>query len=251
HSGMVQLLRSGLHFDTWRRTINQPTEAMEFGTAFHLALLEPELFNDRVTVKPDRISRRYGKEWDAFLAENQGKIILVREHAYYGWNLLMGMMESLERPQHTTARQLLRAQSRIIEKSVFWDHHGVMLKCRPDVDIPEIETLIDLKSCADASADGFGKAAANLGYDIQAALYLAGVNQAAPDAFYRDFLFVCVEKEPPHAIAVRTTPDEMMEAGKHKIRTAIDRYREYEAAGQWSGYPDEPEPLIWPRWAAI
>ena len=248
HSGMIQLLRSGLHFDTWRRTINQPTEAMEFGTAFHLAMLEPELFNDRIAVQPDSIGTRRGKAWDEFQDESAGKIILRRENEKTGFNILTGMIESLERPGHTTARQLVRAQSRIIEQSIFWDHHGVMLKCRPDLNIPDILTLGDLKSCVDASAVGFGRQAANLGYDIQAALYLSGVNQDQ-DEFYRDFIFICVEKTPPHAIAVRPAPQEMLDAGRGKIRMALDRYMECQVAGTWPGYPDAAEELVWPKWA--
>ena len=78
--------KSPLAFQWALRHPREETEAMAFGTAFHLALLEPELFQESYVVAPDfgdlravegRTTKEQGKankmarlEW---LDKNQGK----------------------------------------------------------------------------------------------------------------------------------------------------------------------------------
>lgn len=249
NTGIKQLLKSGMHYDHWRRTITQPTEAMEFGTAFHTAFLEPDKFNDLIAIQPESIVTRRGKAWDEFESENRGKIILKKTHDKYGFNILMGMMESLDRSQHSTAKAILNLSDRHIERSIFWEYEpDLVLKARPDLDYPVFEMLCDLKSTQNGSQEGFGRLAANLGYDVQAAHYLAGIN-SVQEHYYRDFLFVLCEVEPPHAWAVRRATQDMLDAGRAKCRKAIERYKEYKRAETWPGYPDRVEDIAWPKWA--
>ena len=60
------------------------------------------------------------------------------------------------------------------------DRTGLIVKCRPDclTTIGEANILIDYKSCADASSEGFMKDAIKLNYDLQMAYYKDIVDEA-------------------------------------------------------------------------
>ena len=45
HSGIVQLLKSPEHYLQYKTGSVAPTPAMEFGSAFHGFILEPEVFS--------------------------------------------------------------------------------------------------------------------------------------------------------------------------------------------------------------
>ena len=81
HSGIVQLLKSPEHYLQYKTGSAEPTPAMEFGSAFHGFILEPEVFSKDYVLAPkfDRRTKE-GKEiaakWDA---ENAGKISLSTE----------------------------------------------------------------------------------------------------------------------------------------------------------------------------
>lgn len=47
-SGMVELVRSPHHYKTARKVKKEPTKSMIFGSAMHLAILEPEKYKELV-----------------------------------------------------------------------------------------------------------------------------------------------------------------------------------------------------------
>lgn len=71
-SGLKLLLRSPAHFVAGQGASEETTAALEFGTALHTALLEPEKYREQYVTKPD-INRRT-KEGKA-LAETIGRAL--------------------------------------------------------------------------------------------------------------------------------------------------------------------------------
>jgi hypothetical protein len=113
-------------------------------------------------------------------------------------------------------------------------------KCRPDWF--DGTTIVDLKTCQDASPASFAKAVANFGYQIQAAHYLAGTLATR-------FIFVAVEKTAPYAIGVYELNTEALIHGSIARHNALQRIQDCRAINEWPGYTDGIQTLQLPGWA--
>jgi exodeoxyribonuclease VIII len=113
-------------------------------------------------------------------------------------------------------------------------------------------TIPDLKTTMDASPEGFGKQVWDMEYGAQASHYLYVWNLAFPSNKRTEFIFFCIEKEPPYLTAVYVTPHELIEYWDKILRA-----RRYEIAqclktNKWPGYPTNPlqkSEFSLPRWA--
>jgi hypothetical protein len=116
-------------------------------------------------------------------------------------------------------------------------------KCRPDWLSADGATIVDLKTCIDASPAGFAKAVANFGYQIQAAHYLAGT-------MAKRFIFVAVEKTAPYAIGVYELDTEALVHGTIARHNALQLIGDCRATNNYSsGYTDGIQKLQLPGWA--
>lgn len=141
------------------------------------------------------------------------------------------------------------------EVSAFWhdEQWGIDRRARfdwltdvgPDLGRP---CIVDLKTSTTADPRAFGRKAYDFGYDIQ-------------DAYYRDaltasgiedpaFLFVVVDKAPPHVVTVVELDTEARRIGRARTDRALEIFRDCTAAGMWPGYTDEIELISLPRYAA-
>lgn len=105
---------------------------------------------------------------------------------------------------------------------------------------------VDLKSCMDASPDGFAKSIANYNYDVQRAFYLDTLRWETGEE--AEMVFVAVEKEPPYLVAVHQLPTMWAAMGETKARIARETYARCAESGVWPGYGDEvhmPSPPTW------
>lgn len=130
------------------------------------------------------------------------------------------------------------------EQSVFWDEGGQMYKCRPDAWKPGL--LIDLKTCASADPNEFGKVAHSFGYHQSAAHYTDGVKEATGEEL--PFRFVLVEKTYPYLVSVVELDEEAVNIGRALNDRAKRIYQECTASGNWPGY-QAAEPVSLPLWA--
>ena len=244
HSGIVQLLKSPEHYLQYKSGKNEPTPAMEFGSAFHAYILEPEVFAKEYFFAPKFDKRtKDGKElaakWDE---ENVGKRPLSTDQI----EALSAMRTAVF--GHTGAARLLFEGE--AETSLFWTDEYTGLQCRIRPDWMREDGIVDLKSCITASKDGFAKAIANMGYDIQAAFYIDGMKAVTGKTV--DFFFVAVEKTAPYTTACYKASQEMIEVGRAKYRGALELLKWCQENKQYPGYQPsgEIETIDLPRWAA-
>jgi len=244
HTGIVKMLKSPAHFREYLDYPHHQTPAMAFGSAVHSFILEPERFSKEVAVaeKFDRRTKE-GKEAAAkFEAENQGKSLITSEEL-----ATLTLIRAAVHSHHGADKLLSHGDA---ELSVFWNDPatGIACKCRPDWFNGDVIT--DLKSCVDASAAGFSRAIATLGYDVQAAFYVDGVKAAT--GMELPFIFIAAEKEPPHAVAVYRADPEVIEVGRRKYRAALHLLKWCQESGSWPAYQPggEIELISLPRWAA-
>jgi hypothetical protein len=112
---------------------------------------------------------------------------------------------------------------------------------------------VDLKTCADASLEGFQKSLNDWRYYAQAPLYMEGVSEAIAQSGSarprpRAFLFVAVEKTAPYAVAVYMPDAETMAIGEREVREDLDSYATCRALDSWPGYSTKIEPIGLPGW---
>ena len=130
------------------------------------------------------------------------------------------------------------------ETSHWWDDvaTGMRCKCRPDWLSADGETIVDLKTCQDASAASFAKSVAQWSYQVQAAHYLCGT-------LAKRFVFVAVEKILPYAVGVYELDAEAMVHGSVLRHTSLQRIQDCRAINSYPGYTDGIQTLHLPGWA--
>lgn len=241
-SGAKKMLQSPMHYKLARTTPNVPSPQMQFGTAVHCGVLEPERFDAAVTCAPtlDKRTKDGKAAWQAFVSCNADKVVLDAD-AYERANNCISAVRA-----HPAAAQLLKGA--LFEVSLFWNdaRYGVPCKCRWD--LFNHGGVVDLKTTPNAAPAEFARQIINFSYHVQAAHYLSGgehVRNEAP----RFFAFIVVESEPPHAVACYALPGNAILAGAHLMDRALERYAAALAVGEWPGYPDTIEQIQLPAWA--
>ncbi len=257
-SGLRKLARSPLHFFGSTLDPHRPSaktsDAMLAGTLTHCALLEPDQLVQRYAVKPPAHDgrTREGKEW---IAANLGRELVTAEQM------------ATARRQAQSVLALPEAGPLVMmngasEVSAFWrdERTGTHCKCRPDRVTDPFEfidrdgvvhrgvVLLDLKTTQDASERGFSRSMWNYRYDLQAAWYWDGFEQAS-GMMVLGFVFLAVESEWPHAAAAYMLDDAAMTRARAEIRELLDLYAQCKQADEWPGYASTIRPISLPRWA--
>lgn len=235
-TGLKSILsKSPRHFKHEQDNGTKDSAAFKFGRHFHNAVL---LGKREYVVKPECLDGRT-KDGKAWIAENADKDILTQqEHKD-----IQGMEEALL--TNPDSRQWLEAGR--AEVSMFSELEGATVKGRMDY-IPDAgNAIVDLKSCEDASPQGFQKAFTQHKYHVQAALYIdlcqsLGIEREA-------FVFVCVEKAAPYCVAVYQVDEAAIVQGRADYKKALAIYQECNSTGVWPGYPTVIQTVTLQPWA--
>jgi hypothetical protein len=237
--------RSLLHYHYEQTHPTEQTAAMALGQAFHHATLEIDTWMSDYAKAPkvDRRTKDGKEQWAAFQLASLRKTVLSAEDH----DLVEEMQGAVH--THTLAAAMLKEPG-MTEVSVVWEDDATGLLCKARIDrLTKWDGwthAIDLKSCQDASPDGFAKACGNYDYHMQAAWYLEGL--AAHDPRERKFSFIAVEKSPPHAVAVYELEEWALQQGRDECRSVLASIAEAEQSGMWGGYGNEITTLALPRW---
>lgn len=236
-SGAKVLLECPAKFAYERRNPRPATDAMDVGTVAHALILRSG--DSRITVID---------AYDWRKKADQGRRKAIRAEKLVAVNraeLRQAAQVAAAVRRHPLASAIL--SEGIAEQSIYWRDEGTGVTRRGRIDWLHTKAVVDVKTCADASPGGFAKAAANLSYHQQAAWYVDGI--AALTGQERPFLFVCVEKEPPHLVAIYQLDEEALSIGRERNRRALELFAQCESSGVWPGYSDDIETLSLPRWA--
>lgn len=259
-SGLKVFARSAWHYKN--RIDTEPTPSMLRGTLAHCAVLEPDAMSQRYAVTPADAPRRPSRlQWQAkspseeskaamrwwtdFAERNAGKSIIDAEQ----FALCQAQLAAVSADPEL-AKLLRFGQG---EVSLFWVDKatGLYCKARPDwltIGTGEIIHSVDLKTCADESPNGFGRAAARLRYDLQEAHYRAGI-QATTRMRVDQFVFAAVSNKPPVLAVPYALTDEIRDNAIEERRELMQRMAWCYANDQWPAYGQGLQPLDFPAWA--
>ncbi|MEJ8803160.1 PD-(D/E)XK nuclease-like domain-containing protein [Pontibacter sp. H249] len=247
-SSGLKLINKKSVFHYFNQPPQKQSSTLVFGSAYHTLVLEPEQFEKEYYCLNDcekvaeigganpRATKLY-KEWRAEQeALNEGKICLSLDD----YQKLMDMHKALF--SNASIKQLFSKGT--AEVSHYVDYAGVNVKVRPDY--LKSKAIVDLKTCEDASPEGFSRAAANYGYHLQAALYCDVLEHATQEE--RLFVFVAQEKEYPYAAAIYKPTEGFMAQGRYEYQLALDKYTQALNSGLHHGYemyaPEEAQGVI-------
>lgn len=132
------------------------------------------------------------------------------------------------------------------EQSLFWRDRrtGIWLRARLDWLTRSTKgqvLVVDFKTCEHADNEAIRKSVADYGYHQQDPWYLDGVNSLDLNAGTRAaFLFVFVEKKPPHLVNVVELHPVTRGWGRTLNNEAIDLWIACREHNDWPGYGRDP-----------
>lgn len=132
-----------------------------------------------------------------------------------------------------------------IERTLVWERDGVLCRARPDSLLPD--TVDDLKTATSALPRRWTRTIPDHGYDLQAAMYLDGVEAILGTR--AQWRWVVVEPYPPFAVTVVVPGADVLEVGRAKFRYALKWWRECLSSNVWPAYPAEVVEAELPPWA--
>ena len=243
-SGAKLLLRSPAHYLAARNSPREPSSAMRLGTIVHGLILEPDTFRDQFAVMPKFDKRtKVGKQAaEEFEADNAGKIVIDE----YTHETATAIATSVLK--HPVVAQHMRGGN--AEVSMLWDQYGVPCKAR--YDYMTGSAVLDVKTCSDASPEGFAKQIAKFQYHVQAAHYSAGFREVVGWDLDR-FVFIAVETEAPYAVGVYTLDPRSLQSGRLLMERAAEAYKRAleHATDMPAIYSPDVVEISVPNWAQV
>ena len=211
-SRVKAMARSPFHFKNYQSIA---TPVFDFGRAFHSLCLEGK--------------RIHAKASDAEKVR-KGKIIVTDEQDV----ALDRMCNNVH--LHPFASKLLEQAEKEV---VIVREHSSGIKIKHKIDAVNKNSVVELKSTADASPGAFKESIKKYLYHGQAAWNYDGLQTSGyldPDASDLDFFWIAVEKFWPHAVACYTIHPLLMQEGRLLYGFLMDRIHECKRNDEWPTY---------------
>ncbi len=267
--GADLMLKAPAVYKAWAdgALVEPSSEELDFGKAYHCALLEPERFAATYVVAPDfgpcradkakGVSKEEGAENKArrtqWLADNAGRVPMGAEDAQRIEGMRAAVLSDRE------VGPLLRAAGGLAEATVKWicPETGVVCRARPDWIRTSFPTdgavidVLDIKTTADCSAEAFNRSRVRYGYHRQEAHYREGLTQVG--FAVRSWRFVAQEKAPPYLVKCYECGRDVLALGQRQMRQAKRDLARCLELGDWPGMPPGTETLglLGWEWAAL
>lgn len=231
-TGARTLLQPGgpAKFDHARRHARTSTKAFDLGHVAHTMALGAGAGITVVNAKDWKTKAARQAKADAYAAGRTP--VLAEDHQRV--HAMVGALKA-----HPLAGALLAAEGDV-EQSLFWIDQDTGMWCRARHDKATRDRngrllIVDLKTTENASDAGAQRAVGNYHYHQQGDLY----RQAAITLGLSDdpgFVFIFVEKAPPHLVNVVVLDDEALAVGRRRNTAALRLFAECTRTGTWPGY---------------
>jgi len=214
-SGLNQSTLKQWFSATQKKTAYKNYQALQFGSAGHCLLLEPEMFPELYVRAPEGLNQRGKtgkKRWVEYEEQHPGKILLRTGE----WERLENIRKVFE--IHPQIKKLWKNGS--AEVSLFWQDSEFALDCKARLDWFDADSaiIVDLKFTNNIAKAGVQKPIQDY-YAVQASWYVRAVTQLTTKV--PDFFFIFIEKYAPHLIRVCSVSAEDLKHGQQKIECAI------------------------------
>lgn len=219
----------------------ESTPDMVIGSAFHTALLEPELYDSEFAIMPslDRRTTKGKEEYALFCESVSNKTVLTHEQ-----DITIRNMANLVK-EHEIVTTLL--DESVFEKSIFWTDKetGLQFKCRPDIWSEKM--IVDVKTTQDSSINRFMSSAYTYGYYLQAGMAYEACKTIGKT--FEMFVILAIEKKEPYVPSVFIMNDEALQFGIDQFQSYKKKLKECLDSNKWPGY--QVTELGIPKYASI
>ncbi len=245
-SKLRQILKSPAAF------LAKPPESQadhfNFGSMFHMALLEPEKFYKTYIILPDfgdlrsPKNRKERDDWKAVLPPG------TETYSEDEFRRMEGMLTSVTK--HRDASILLKTGMAEVSGYYRDPETGIKCKIKPDFLNLDLMAMIDVKTTQDCSAEEFAKTIWKYRYDIQMAMYCDGVQHLTKRPVHFP-IFMVVEKNYP----LYNCDGDSNGPGIPILTTGMDGYRnclkvlhECLTTNKWPNYQKSIQNIYLPQW---
>lgn len=228
-TGARKLLESPRKYQ-W--SLDQPAQtARHFDVGHYVHTLVLGVGSPVVVIDAEDFRTKAARE-DRDAAHAEGKVPLLKADA----DLCREMADALLTDPYAQAL----FESGLAEQSIYWTEGDVRMRGRLDwlktFDDGTVPLVGDVKTTAgSANPREWRSTAAKYQLHFQAAWYTravvkAGIGEGA------DFLFLNIEKEPPHLVSITELDARAMEHAHRRVELAIQLYAEYSATDTWPNW---------------
>ncbi len=230
-------------------------DEMNFGSLVHMVVLQPEMIDICTRILPPDAPKR--PSITQINAKKPSDETLSAIAWWSNWNDTANgryrvTTSDLEKAHEMKASLLSNpATAKYLEvegkreASLFWEREGV--KCRARLDIFTSTEIPDLKTCWDASRNGFMKEIGKRRYAHQGEHYLDGAKACGSAAL--SFVLIAVESVKPYLCAAHQLGETSIEVAGQENRQLLRTYKQCQDSGIWSNIADDHRPLEAPVWS--
>lgn len=248
NSQLTLLKRSPAHL---RYALDNPDEgdtpALKLGRAAHAAVLEPDVFTSVFVALREGLNLRTndGKAERADLYDQYGPENVLTADEYQTCIAMRDAVWACD------AAKLLLGSEGDCELSMAWDDPTTGIRCKGRLDRASWKvaggTVIDYKTCRNASWDEFERSIYQYGYHRQGKHYLNACEVLGPTINH--YVIIAQEKEPPYACAFYRLDEQALMSAQTELDKLIRLYAECVKRDDWPGYPDQIMDIGLPAWA--
>lgn len=133
------------------------------------------------------------------------------------------------------------------EQTLIWEENGVACRARLDWLRDDRAACDDVKTTSrSANPETWSRTLFNLGYDVQAAMYLRGIK--AVTGVEAEFRLVICETAPPYALSVMGLAPDALAIANKKLDYAIAKWKRCLHDDVWPAYPKQIAYAELPPW---
>lgn len=234
----------------WLEEPDDPTAEMILGTLTHSLILEPDKPLPKLAITPE-VYGVEGKNWNRNAKECQrweaaqrdlGCVVLKpKEHVN-----ILGMAWAIAK--HPLTKAIFHEGKSEVSILAHYEKQQMFVKCRLDW-IPPGYDLVDVKTTSSVEERDFTRIAYDLGYHIQAALYLDLWNAlCGADEPKSGFKFVAIETKAPYSIQVYPCTRAFLDRGRSDYTMLLEKFANCVANNFWPDRPEIELPLDLPKY---
>jgi hypothetical protein len=249
--GGEQTLARRLGSGTHALLLGGATVQVSSGLASDNVTAGVKAINDAAEVRVFDGKVRNGNKWKAFLAENDGHVILLQHEHEQALRIaelersgvVLVSAEQYERANrmadairsHPIASRVLFEKGTTYEQRIDWTWNGRAWRSTPDAF--QFRTLSEIKTTRCADPTRFHWDALKMAYNVQAGIYRRAIYETT-GVKIRDAYLFAVESIPPYVVTPFRFSERSLEHGDMLAQRWHERFLECEASGVWPGYVD-------------
>ena len=220
-SRLKLISRSPAHYLSYQ---DRGTQAKDKGTAVHAILSGQSVTCYDKKTDTGRSAPRRGKDWEAFKAANDNKIILSASE----YDDVCGMVDAVRK-----CREADEPLNGTPEETLSFSLMGLPFRSTPDV--RGVSHWTEIKTCQSSAPGRFAWQAFKMGYHAQMWLHGFGCRQVYGKGYDTGYV-VAVESTKPYPVVVYKLKPNALELGEKMVRLWTETLKGCIASGQFPGY---------------